>query len=167
MQGSARKDVAFGPARMYTVAVPRPKRKSWLKPPCRAGSRRIAQRETGPTARSASRYARLFRLGPLPPRRRLLQPSLADTQSGHSAFHRPRPADHPSVLDARAPPRAATRNRGNGRDRGEESDRLARGRASRDGKEKNPNYSLIVEYSNNTSPKTARVTPESANIHIG
>ena len=27
MQGSARKDVAFGPARMYTVAVPRPKRK--------------------------------------------------------------------------------------------------------------------------------------------
>ena len=30
MQGSARKDVAFGPARMYTVAVPGPKRKSWL-----------------------------------------------------------------------------------------------------------------------------------------
>ena len=31
MQGSARKDVVFGAARMYTVAVPGPKRKSWLR----------------------------------------------------------------------------------------------------------------------------------------
>ena len=31
MQGSARKDVAFGPAPMYTVAVPGPKRKSWIR----------------------------------------------------------------------------------------------------------------------------------------
>ena len=31
MQGSARKDVVFGAARMYTMAVPGPKRKSWLE----------------------------------------------------------------------------------------------------------------------------------------
>ena len=31
MQGSARKDVIFGAARVYTVAVPGPKWKSWLK----------------------------------------------------------------------------------------------------------------------------------------
>ena len=30
MQGSARKDVVFGPARVYTVAVPGPKWKSWF-----------------------------------------------------------------------------------------------------------------------------------------
>ena len=30
MQGSARKEVVFGAARMYTVAVPGPKRKSWF-----------------------------------------------------------------------------------------------------------------------------------------
>ena len=31
MQGSARKDVVFGAARVYTVTVPGPKWKSWLK----------------------------------------------------------------------------------------------------------------------------------------
>ena len=31
MQGSARKDVVFGAARVYTVAVPGSKWKSWLK----------------------------------------------------------------------------------------------------------------------------------------
>ena len=30
MQGSARKDVVFGAARVYTVTVPGPKWKSWL-----------------------------------------------------------------------------------------------------------------------------------------
>ena len=33
MQGSVRKDVVFGAARVYTVAVPGPKWKSWLKSP--------------------------------------------------------------------------------------------------------------------------------------
>ena len=32
MQGSARKDVVFGAARVYTVTVPGPKWKSWLEP---------------------------------------------------------------------------------------------------------------------------------------
>ena len=32
MQGSARKDVVFGAARVYTATVPGPKWKSWLKP---------------------------------------------------------------------------------------------------------------------------------------
>ena len=31
MQGSARKDAVFGAARVYTVIVPGPKWKSWLK----------------------------------------------------------------------------------------------------------------------------------------
>ena len=31
MQGSARKDVVFGAARVYTVTVPGPKWKSWLQ----------------------------------------------------------------------------------------------------------------------------------------
>ena len=31
MQGSARKDVVFGAARVYTVAVPGPKWKSWIR----------------------------------------------------------------------------------------------------------------------------------------
>ena len=31
MQGSARKDVVFGAARVYTVTVPGPKWKSWTK----------------------------------------------------------------------------------------------------------------------------------------
>ena len=31
MQGSARKDVVFGAARVYTVTVPGPKWKSWFK----------------------------------------------------------------------------------------------------------------------------------------
>ena len=32
MQGSARKDVVFGAARVYTFTVPGPKWKSWLEP---------------------------------------------------------------------------------------------------------------------------------------
>ena len=34
MQGSARKDVVFGAARVYTVTVPGPKWKSWFSAPC-------------------------------------------------------------------------------------------------------------------------------------
>ena len=33
MQGSARKDVVFGAARVYTATVPGPKWKSWLRAP--------------------------------------------------------------------------------------------------------------------------------------
>mgnify|MGYP007053888944 CR=1 FL=1 len=42
MQGSARKDVVFGAARVYTVTVPGPKWKSWLSPSQPSGNDTIA-----------------------------------------------------------------------------------------------------------------------------
>ena len=52
MQGSARKDVVFGAARMYTMAVPGPKRKSWFTAPQTSDRRRasIYARGRFPTA---------------------------------------------------------------------------------------------------------------------
>ena len=43
MQGSARKDVVFGAARVYTVTVPGPKWKSWLIQAIHPKAARIAK----------------------------------------------------------------------------------------------------------------------------
>ena len=57
MQGSARKDVVFGAARVYTVTVPGPKWKSWLKRMCcNFGGRRSygrSRRDRGPVRLSS------------------------------------------------------------------------------------------------------------------
>ena len=67
MQGSARKDVVFGAARVYTVTVPGPKWKSWLRgyakirPQSQRRVRRYGAFAVNNTVNSGRRYVEVSR----------------------------------------------------------------------------------------------------------